>query len=176
MTNVNWSAKWYAVELRISLRWQNWQYMKAQCVFAFAHILLLIRTVWQIILVCLCCLLWQQHRWHNYVLSNWQLKYKVMDEEFGTWDCTWYWDNSYADLLPVGKSNLLVLLCCIVEIVSVISATFVLGFGLGLGWPGLQIDCQMGFAKTLPGQAGLIQCIHSFYVRQLYRQVLQSAY
>jgi len=30
-----------------------------------------------------------------------------MDEEFNTWgcECDWYWDNSYGDLLPVGKSS-----------------------------------------------------------------------
>jgi len=27
------------------------------------------------------------------------------DEEFNTWDCSWYWDNSFADLSQVGKNN-----------------------------------------------------------------------
>jgi len=27
-----------------------------------------------------------------------------MDEEFDTWDYSWFWDNNYADLSPVGKN------------------------------------------------------------------------
>jgi len=35
-----------------------------------------------------------------------------MDDEFNMWDCTWYWDNSFADLSPVGKNNRLGISLC----------------------------------------------------------------
>ena len=49
-----------------------------------------------------------------------------MDDEFGTWDCSWYWDNSYADLSQVGTGeNSQHTLHCIVQGINVLSVTFV---------------------------------------------------
>jgi len=42
----------------------------------------------------------------SYIADNaWLLKCLTMDEEFTMWDCSWFWDNSFADLSPVGNNG-----------------------------------------------------------------------